>query len=112
MINVVLHDLLAEVVVAYIQDILIYTETELEHVQQVQKVLQQLREATLCGMVKKSSFHGSEVEYLGYQISSEGIDMSLDKVKAAGDWPTQRNLKKSKPSSDLQTFTTVHRQIQ
>lgn len=95
MINAVLHDLLDEGVIAYIDDILIYSETEQEHVQLVRKVLQRLREAKLCVSIKKTSFQGSEVEYLGYHISAEGITMSLDKVKAVGEWPTPPQSKKN-----------------
>lgn len=93
MINAVLHHLLDEGVIAYIDDILIYSETEEEHIRLVKKVLQRLREAKLCVSIKKSSFHASDVESLEYHISAEEITMSLDKVKALGDWPIPHNVK-------------------
>lgn len=55
----------SEGVIAYIEDILIYTETEEEHVQLIEKVLQWLREAKLGVSIKKSRFHASEIEYWG-----------------------------------------------
>lgn len=45
MINAVLHDLRDEDIITYIHDILIYPESESEHIRLVQKVLQCHREA-------------------------------------------------------------------
>jgi hypothetical protein len=72
-INKVLQELLDEGVIVYIDDILIYSEDEENHVELVKKVLEQLRTNHLCVSIKKSVFHAPEVEYLGYHISSEGI---------------------------------------
>ena len=48
MINEVLRELLDEGVIVYIDDILIYSETEEEHIRLVQKVLEKLRKAHIC----------------------------------------------------------------
>jgi hypothetical protein len=93
MINDVLKELLDEGVVVYIDDILIYSETEEEHEMLVEKVLQKLREAKLCASISKTSFHVREVEYLGYHISEKGVSMSEDKVEAVQEWPVPRNIK-------------------
>ncbi|KAH0607133.1 uncharacterized protein H6S33_003121 [Morchella sextelata] len=93
MINDVLKELLDEGVVVYIDDILIYSETEKEHELLVKKVLQKLREAKLCASINKTSFHVREVEYLGYHISEEGVSMSEDKVEAVKEWPVPENIK-------------------
>src|SRR6266550_4608852 len=69
MMNEILHDLLDQVVIVYIDDILIYTESMRQHVDLVQKVLQRLRDPRLHASIDKSFFHLKEVEYLGYQIS-------------------------------------------
>lgn len=42
--------------------------------------------------IEKSTFHVNEFEYLGYYRCDEGINMSLDKVKTVGKWPTFRNI--------------------
>lgn len=98
MINEVLHDLLDQGVIAYIDDILIYSENMRQHVDLVQQVLQRLRDAGLHASIDKSFFHMKEVEYLGYQISEQGISMSKSKVNAVQEWPVPRNVK------DVQAF--------
>jgi hypothetical protein len=82
-----------EVVIVYIDDILIYSEDEATHVVLVKKVLEKLRINHLCASIKKSVFHVSEVEYLGYHISSEGIAMSPIKVQSIQDWVAPRSVK-------------------
>ena len=86
MINEVLRELLDQGVIVYIDDILIYSETEEEHTVLVQKVLEKLRAANLCVAINKSRFHVKKVDYLGYVISDEGISLSPDKVKAVQNW--------------------------
>jgi len=84
MINDVFRDMLDVGVIAYMDDILIYTETVEEHVALVRPVMERLRKARLCVSIKKSSFHQREVEFLGYKISDRGISMTSTKVKRSG----------------------------
>jgi hypothetical protein len=91
--NNLLNDLLDEGVIVYIDDILIYTETEEEHIHLVKNVLEHLRKTGLCVSIKKSFFHVKEMEYLGYRISHDGISMSDEKAKAVKNWLTCRNIK-------------------
>jgi len=57
MINDVFRDMLEVVVIAYMDDILIYSETIEEHVAMVRKVIDWVRKAGLCVSIKKSTFH-------------------------------------------------------
>ena len=81
MINDVFRDMLDVGVIAYMDDILIYTETVEEHVALVRRVMERLRKACLCVSIKISSFHQHEVEFLGYKISDKGISMTSTKVE-------------------------------
>jgi len=65
MINDAFLDMLDVGVIAYIDDILIYSETIEEHVGMVRKVMDRLQKAGLCVSIKKSTFHVREVEFLG-----------------------------------------------
>lgn len=38
--------------------------------------------------VEKCDFHAQSVSFLGYIVSSEGVCMDPDKVKAVVDWPS------------------------
>ena len=58
----------------YIDDLLVsYKSTFLDHLEKLRPVLIRLREAGLKINANKSKFCALEIEYLGYQISREGI---------------------------------------
>jgi len=75
-----LNNLLAEKidrgVVVYIDDTLIYSKTEEEHFELVRWVLQKLTENNLCINIDKCLFHIPEVEFVGFQVGKQGIQMS------------------------------------
>jgi hypothetical protein len=87
MVTEVFRDMLDEGVIVYIDDILIYSETEEQHEELVKKVLQRLKDTGLCASIKKTHFHVPEVEYLGYIISKDDISMAQDKVDKILAWP-------------------------
>jgi len=57
-------------VVIYIDDILIYSQTNEEHVELVRWVLKKLSENSLCINIDKCIFHVPEVEFVGFQIGT------------------------------------------
>jgi len=81
MINDVFCNKLDVRVIAYMDNILIYTETVEEHVTLVRRVVERLRKVRLCVSIKKSSFHQREVDFLGYKICDKGISMTSTKVE-------------------------------
>src|SRR5438270_5840152 len=91
--NHVLRDFINKGVIVYIDDILIYTETEEEHAKLVTKVLETLMNAGLCISLEKSVFHVQTVEFLGYVIGVDGIMMSEEAVKQIVDWEISQNIK-------------------
>jgi len=84
----VLEEYLDIFVIAYLDDILVFSKTEAEHIEHNKKVLQKLREAKVTLKLKKCEFHVQETSFLGYTISPDGLGMENDKVKAILDWPT------------------------
>ena len=98
MMNDVLRDLLDQGVVCYIDDILIYSETEAEHERLVTEVLRRLKEHNLFCAIDKSVFHVHEVEFLGYMVGAEGISMADDKVQCIKEWEPPQSVK------DVQSF--------
>ena len=66
---------------AYLDDILIYSESLSEHQDHVRKVLTRLRKAGLQIDIEKCEFHTQETRYLGHIISIEGIKMDSKKIK-------------------------------
>lgn len=97
-INEILRPFLDIFCTAYIDDILIYSDTQSEHREHVKAVLYALRDAGLRCDIKKCEFEVQEVTYLGLIISTTGIKMDPQKVKAIVDWRPPSCLK------DVQAF--------
>jgi hypothetical protein len=92
LINDVMNPYLDQCVIAFIDDILIYSKTKEEHERHVKQVLELLREHKLYAKGSKSAFFKHEVSFLGYVISTDGIRMEKEKVEAVRDWPVPRNV--------------------
>ncbi len=92
-INEIFRDLLSKYVVAYIDDILIYSKTEKEHITHVRTVLKRLLENQLYVKAEKCEFHVKQTFFLGYHISHEGVKMDETKVKAVTEWPQPNTIK-------------------
>lgn len=74
-INDTLREYLDIFCTAYLDDILIYSEDELEHEVHVRKVLSRLRDAGLQVDITKSQFHITEVAFLGLIVTTKGVQM-------------------------------------
>lgn len=84
--NDVLFDYLDDFCTAYLDDILIYSSDPLEHQIHVKKVLQRLRDAGLQADLKKSEFSITRTKYLGFIISTEGVEVDPEKVAVIRNW--------------------------
>ena len=93
MMNEIFADM-EDIVVVYIDDLLIFTKTDNqeEHNRIVLEVLQRLEEHNLFVKPEKCSFQVKEVEFLGMIVSTKGIRMNDDKVKAVLEWPTLKTV--------------------
>ncbi len=80
--NEVFRDMLHRFVIVYIDDILIYSPNLAEHQQHVTQVLQSLRQHHLYLKLEKCEFHQSTVQFLGYVITPDGVQMDQGKVEA------------------------------
>ncbi|KAJ1088807.1 hypothetical protein NDU88_001962 [Pleurodeles waltl] len=96
--NDVLREYLDIFAIVYIDDILIYSDNENEHVQHVRKILAALRKHHLYCKLTKCEFHVTTVEFLGVILTPQGMAMAEKKVKAVSDWPTPKTVR------DIQCF--------
>ncbi|KAL0192316.1 hypothetical protein M9458_010612, partial [Cirrhinus mrigala] len=89
----VFREFLHRFVVVYIDDILIYSRNQADHRQHVQQVLQKLREHCLYLKLDKCEFHQPSVQFLGYVISADGVQMDQGKVNGILEWPQPSSVK-------------------
>ena len=78
---------------AYINNILVYSNSMAKHQKHVKLILQALRGAGLQLDVDKCEFHKTEVLYLGLIISTDSIWMDLKKIEAIVNWQESENVK-------------------
>ena len=85
-----------DIMVIYIDDLMIYTKTDniqQEHERIVKKVLRCLEEHDLFVKPEKCTFSVQEVEFLGMIVSREGIKMDDSKVKAIKAWSMPKTVR-------------------
>ncbi len=93
LVNDVLRDVVNRFVFVYLDDILIFSQNERDHIQHVRLVLQRLLENRLFAKLEKCEFHAQSVPFLGFILSPEGIRMDPAKVEAVANWPTPEDRK-------------------
>ena len=77
----------------YIDDILIFSDSELESSQHLNQVLQRLNDYDLKITLSKCVFEVTELEFLGFDISSKGIKPSSRKLEQLRDFPIPNDSK-------------------
>lgn len=80
----------------YMDDIIIFSCSLEEHIQDIQKVLQTLRDANLKIQSDKSEFLRKEVEFLGHVVTTEGVKPNPKKIEAIKSWPLPKHPKELK----------------
>jgi hypothetical protein len=91
--NEVLSDYLDIFCIAYLDNILIYSDDIETHQKHVKMVLKRVEEVSLTLKASKCEFHTDRTEYLGYIIAPRGILMDLEKVKVVEEWREPTNVK-------------------
>ena len=77
----------------YIDDILVVGQMFEEHLENLRMVLQRLREASLKLKPSKCDLLKTEVQYLGYVVSADGIKIDPRKTQAVRDFPVPKNVR-------------------
>jgi hypothetical protein len=85
--NEVLHAFISKFVVVYFDDILIYSKSYDAHLENLRVVFNILRDARLFGNLEKCTFCIDRVSFLGYVVTSQGIQVDEAKIVAITIWP-------------------------
>lgn len=83
----VLRDLQNVICLVYLDDIIVFSVSLQEHMVNLEKVFQRLRESNFKIQMDKSEFLKLETAYLGHIISKEGIKPNPDKIAAIQRFP-------------------------
>jgi len=87
--NHVLREFQGKFVVLYF-DILIYSKFHDEHLVHLKRILEALRRESLYANMDKCVICLDHVVFLGFVISSQGVQVDQEKVKAIQEWPTPK----------------------
>jgi hypothetical protein len=87
----VLRGLTYDSCLVYLDDVIVIGRTFPEHLRNLKKLFERLREARI--KLNPDKFHllQKEVRYLGHIVSPEGISTDPEKLKAVQEWPTPKN---------------------
>lgn len=85
--NTIFMPYLRKFILVFFDDILIFSQAMLEHVEHVSVALQVLQENQLVIKLSKCSFAKENIKYLGHVISARGVAVDNSKVQAIKEWP-------------------------
>ena len=80
----------------YLEDIIIFSENELQHLEHLEIVFSCLQEAELKMKHSKGDFFKSKIHYLGHLISPEGISPLPNKLDCINHMPAPKDAKEIK----------------
>ena len=95
LISMVLQDC-SDFAMAYLDDIIIFSRNEKEHLKHIEIIFQKLKAAGLKLKESKCDFFKKEIHYLGHLISDEGIHPLPEKLDTIRNMPKPRNPKEIK----------------
>ncbi|GJP43513.1 hypothetical protein CLOM_g2964 [Closterium sp. NIES-68] len=84
--------LLDKCVIVYLDDILIYSETQEQHLKNLEAYFTLLQEHRLLMKKSKSEFLKDSLEFLGHVISTKGVKVDPRKIEIVQGWLPPKNL--------------------
>jgi len=88
----VLREHIGKICYVYIDDVIIFSNNEADHVCYIDAVLKCLIDANMRVSQEKTSFFKDSVEYLGFIVSKDGAKSDPQKVKAIQEYPEPKNV--------------------
>ena len=88
MMHSIMDGILNVFVIIYIDDILIFSNNPIDHYQHVSEVLKRLANNNLPVKLEKCSFHVTELDFLGFLLTTKGITVHNDTITTLQNYPT------------------------
>ncbi|XDV45359.1 hypothetical protein PO909_013473 [Leuciscus waleckii] len=73
-------------VLLYLDDVIIFSSSVVQHLQRLEMVLSRLQQKGLKAKLSKCHFFRREVQYLGHRVSKEGVATDPEKISAVSNW--------------------------
>ena len=102
--NRVFQPYLDQFVVVFVDDILIYSQSEVEHEDHLRIVLQLLRDHQLYAKFSKCEFWLTEVGFLGHVVLASGVSVDLGKVEDVMSWERPKSVFEIRSFLGLATY--------
>ena len=80
----------------YLDDIIIYSRSEKEHLEHLEEIFTRLKTAGLKLKLEKCCFYKKHIQYLGHLISADGIQPLPEKPESIAKMPAPKNPKEVK----------------
>lgn len=93
LITKIFKPLIDNIIEGYIDDIVVKSKTQSEHVHHLQEVFQLLRKYGMKLNQAKCAFDVSSGKFLGYMVTQRGIEVNPDKIKVVVDMLAPKNKK-------------------
>lgn len=90
--NQALRPFIGKFIVVYFDDILIFSNDLTSYLKHLEVVLLVLRGDKRFATRQKCIFGSSQVLFLGYIVSSQGLSVDPSKVEAIRSWPTPKSI--------------------
>ena len=79
------------ILLIYLDDIIVYTKTFKEHLENLKVVFERLKNANLKLNLKKCNLLCTKVAFLGHEVSEQGIATDPANIQAVRDWPRPKS---------------------
>jgi Reverse transcriptase (RNA-dependent DNA polymerase)/RNase H-like domain found in reverse transcriptase/Integrase zinc binding domain/Chromo (CHRromatin Organisation MOdifier) domain/Retroviral aspartyl protease len=89
----IFKDCIGKFACIYMDDVLLYSKNEKEHLEHLEIVLKLLQKHKLYAKLSKCSFQKQSLKFLGHIVSDKGIQVDESKVAVINEWPRPQTVK-------------------
>ena len=93
---------------AYIDDIIVFSETVEQHFDRLTCVLQRIIKAKLKCRPDKCVFLQTSVEFLGHLVSADGVAILPSRIEAVSTWPRPKSIREVREAYGLMSYYRRH----